>query len=133
MYKGTLVDVKYGGVTMYIGNVLKQRMKDLKITKDQLIEESFVDDEVVEGLLDDTLSISDVEIDDIEFIAEVLYCTPEYFTSDEKRHEDILSSCLNRGKNSLKSNYVKVRIQSIMEDFEFMNDIYEKVESGVNV
>jgi hypothetical protein len=131
MCKSILVDVKYGGVEMFIGSVINDRMTSLGMSKDELIEKSFVDEDVVKGLLNNSISISDVDVDDISFIAEVLYCTSEYFTNKQVRENDILNSSLNRGKSSLKSNKVKVKIQAIMEDFEFMNSIYEQVESGV--
>jgi len=131
MYKKTLVDMRYGGVNMFIGNIMKERMTSLGITENELVEKSFVDEDIVNGLLSNAICVSEVDIDDIDFISQVLYCTPEYFTERDVRDKDVLSSCLNRGCVSIKSNNVKVKIQSIMEDFEFMNSIYEEIESGV--
>lgn len=131
MYKKTLVDMRYGGVNMVIGNIIKERMKSLGITQKELLERSFVDEDILNGLISDCISVSEVDIDDIDFISQVLYCTPEYFTEKKVRDNDVLTSSLNRGDIGIKSNNVKVKIQSIMEDFEFMNSIYEKIENGV--
>lgn len=126
MYKISLVKIVYGGLDMFIGDIMKDRMESLGITECDLINKSLVDDDIVIGLLNNSLSISDVDIDDIDFISQVLYCSPEYFTEKEVRKIDVLNSSLNRGTASIKSNNIKVKIQSIMEDFEFMESIYNE-------
>ncbi|MBU3089826.1 hypothetical protein KPL42_15175 [Clostridium gasigenes] len=129
MVRKVLIDMRVGGENMYIGILIKERMKALGISKDELVENSFVDEEIIDKLLDNKQSISEIDVMDMEFISETLYCKLDYFLDENVRKKDVLNNSLNRGSKSIKSNNVKVKIQDVMENFEMLYTIYE--ESGV--
>lgn len=124
-----LINMRIGGAKMNIGSIMEQRMNALGISRDELIENSFVDEDIIDDLLNNNKTIDEIDMLDMEFISEALYCKTEYFLNEKVREKDVLSNSLNRGKESIKSNNVKVKIQDIMNNFEMLNAIYK--ESGV--
>ncbi|EOU1743909.1 hypothetical protein [Clostridium perfringens] len=127
MYKKIMIDFRFGGEKMFIGKMVLERMNALGMNAKEVSDNTLIDECVINEILEDKLSISEMDILDVEFLAESLYCTPEYFLDENIRKKDVLNSSLNRGRNSIKSNIIKAKIQVVMEDFGFMNDIYSSI------
>lgn len=115
---------------MYIGEVLKQRMIDLDIHPAALAEEALVDRKVIDDILSNKLSISEVDTFDLEFIARVLFCSVDYFLDETVRKTDIIHASMNRGESSPFVNKVKGQLQSFANDFLFLSNIMAEVKGG---
>lgn len=114
---------------MYIGEIMQERMQALNISAEHLAEESLTDIELIDDILNNNKTLEDIEEFDIEFISDVLYCSPEYFIDKEIRDKDILYSSLNRGVKDTKSNITKAKLQKFANDFSFLMEIVDEVES----
>ena len=125
------IELRIGGEEMFIGEIVANRMKLLGLTTKVLSDETFIDEKLIKSLVNNKISINEMDFMDLEFISEALYCDVEYFLDEKKMEKDVLNSSLNRGTDSVKSNIVKVKLQSIMNDFDFISNIYRENESGV--
>lgn len=110
----------------YIGDLLKQRMKALGIEIDKLSNDSLVDKKIIEDLLINKISYEEIDQLDIDFIAQCLYCTSEYFIDEKVREKDIVYASIKQGHNHIEENLVKGKIQQMGADFEFIRCIAEK-------
>lgn len=63
-------------------DILKVRMSHLGIDVKTLAENSFVDEEIINKLVNDEIDIKDVDMIDVEFIESALYCLPGYLIDD---------------------------------------------------
>ena len=102
-------------------DILKVRMNHLGINIKALAENSFVDEKIINKLINNELNIKDVDMIDVEFIENVLYCLPGYLTDDNVRKKDILYN--SKDFENIKANNVKVKIQSLVYDLEFLNSL----------
>ena len=115
---------KVGGVLMkYIGSELQDRMNLLGISVSALSEVTFMDEDLINGIISDRIVYEDIDEFDMSLICSALHCDDRYFTDDEVRNKDLLVSTKNRGKDSVKSKNVKAKIQDFMNDFAFVNEI----------
>ena len=74
---------------MYIGELLKQRMELLGYTNTySLFKDSLVATDVIEDILDNKIQYENIDELDIQFISEVLYCSPEYWADEKIRKKD---------------------------------------------
>lgn len=112
-----------GGKKMYIGGILKQRMQDLNIGLRALADEALVEESQIRDILSDKLSISEIDLMDLDLIAQVLYCNLEYFTNEEIRKSDMINAAMNRGQANSKSNRVKGQLQQFANDFVFLRNL----------
>lgn len=112
---------------MYIGNILKERMDMFKMSIDKLSEESLVDKEVLEDILNNKLSLKEIDEFDLDFISQVLYCTTEYFSDDKVRENDLVYTSYKKGNRNLKCLSTMGKIIRLAEDFEFINGLYKQV------
>ena len=113
---------------MYIGEILRERMTALDINIELLSEKSFVDQEVIEDILYDTIDSDDIDTFDLELISKCLYCDINYFIDKSVRGKDMIHSSMNRGNNDVKSNNVKGQLQVVVNDFVFLRQIMSEIQ-----
>lgn len=106
-----------------IGSELQARMDLLGIDVSALSEITFVDEEIISDMIENRISFEDVDEFDMSLICSVLHCDAQYFIDNEVKNKDLLISTMNRGKDSVKSNDVKAKIQDFMNDFAFVNEV----------
>ena len=109
---------------MSLGNLIKGRMELFNMDMASLSTASFVDIETLRHILADDLE-EEIDEFDINMIASSLYCTPEYFRDDGVRARDIVTNSLNRGIENTKSIFSKAKIQNLVRDFVFIQEIME--------
>lgn len=107
----------------YIGSELQDRMDLLGIDVSALSEMAFMDEDVINDIIEDRISYEDVDEFDMSLICSALHCDSHYFIDSEIRNKDLLVSTMNRGKDTVKSKKVKAKIQDFMNDFAFVNEI----------
>lgn len=107
----------------YIGSELQDRMDLLGIDVSALSEMAFMDEDIINDIIEDKISYEDVDEFDMSLICSALHCDPHYFIDSEIRNKDLLVSTMNRGKDTVKSKKVKAKIQDFMNDFAFVNEI----------
>lgn len=122
---------KKEGENMYIGDVLKQRIDALGLNLDILSENTFIDESFLSKILCNEIKICDIENVDLDIISQALYCTPEYFYSEEARKKDIVNAALNRGFSDVRSNMVKAKLQSFADDFFYLGELFNHNEGGI--
>lgn len=120
-----------GEVKMYIGNILKERMECLGVSISTLAEDAFLDEDIVSNIINNKISLQEIDELDLEFISSSLYCDVDYFKCSESRNKDIIHASMNRGICDPKTNIVKGRLQRFVEDFIFLEDIIKEVKGGV--
>lgn len=119
---------KDGGEKMGIGSVLRERMDCFDMTKDKLCEEALINSDELEALLADEIKYNEIDEVTLSFISQVLYCKPEYFIHAQYRKDDLISSSLNRGASTPKSNEIKGILQSFSEDFCFIMELKSELK-----
>jgi hypothetical protein len=107
----------------YIGRELQDRMNLLGIDVSTLSEMTFMDEDVINDIINNKLAYGDVDEFDLSLICSALHCDALYFIDDEVRNRDLLVSTMNRGKDSIKSKKVKAKIQDFMNDYAFVNEV----------
>lgn len=107
----------------YIGSELRDRMDLLGIDVSALSEITFMDEETINGIIENRISYEDVDEFDMSLICSALHCDTQYFVDSEVRKKDLLISTMNRGKDSVKSMNTKAKIQDFMNDFAFVNEV----------
>jgi transcriptional regulator with XRE-family HTH domain len=119
-----------GEERMNVGGILKKRMKALGINSANLAEQSLVNESIINDIINNKISIDQIDELDLEFISQILYCSPNYFANEEVRKKDIINSALNRGVSDKKSNNVKGKLQQFANDFAFLRSLKLESESG---
>ncbi|WP_374717476.1 hypothetical protein [Neobacillus sp.] len=122
---------KIGGNNMKIGKILKERMDCFNISEEKLCEEALIESDELQAILNDEVSFSEIDEVSLSFISQVLYCSPEYFTNQQLRDKDLVSSSLNRGASTPKSNEVKGILQMFSEDLSFLMELKEDLKGGI--
>lgn len=112
---------------MYIGGVLKERMDCFNISTEHLSEISLVKLEEIEGILNDEISLGDIDEISLNFISQSLYCAPDYFINSDIRESDVIHSSLNRGDATAKSNEIKGKLQMFCDDLSFLMEIKDEI------
>ena len=108
---------------MFIGSHIKDRMELFEMDLTTLSEETFIDEDVLENILEDKITYNDIDKFDIDMIASVLFCVPEYFIDSAIREKDMILNSLNRKEDSIDSILVKGKIQNFIRDFVFVQNI----------
>lgn len=108
---------------VYIGDVVKARMDLFGFTLDRLNEESMLPLNLLEGIIENKISISQIDDFDLNVLASTLYCEPDYFVSEDARNSDVVFASHNRGECTHKSNLVKAKLQNFMKDLLFLKSI----------
>lgn len=112
---------------MYIGEVLKERMECFNISTEHLSKVSLVDYDVIEKMLNNEVSVSDIDEISLSFISQSLYCEPDYFIDPSIRNSDVIHSSLNRGDSTSKSNEIKGILQMFCDDLSFLMEIKDEI------
>ncbi|PSL96324.1 hypothetical protein C6C12_19180, partial [Clostridium botulinum] len=112
-----------GGDKVRAGVLLKERMECLNVSVNKLSDLSLVEEDIITNIIEQNLSVEDIDEMDLDFISQALYCTPEYFYDSKIREKDVINHCLNRGENNVRANLVKVKLQQFANDFEFLMTI----------
>lgn len=107
----------------YIGSELQDRMNLLGIDISTLSEITFIDEEVISGIISNESAYEEIDEFDLSLICSALHCDVQYFIDDDVRNCDLLISTMNRGKDTVKSRNVKAKIQDFMNDFAFVNEV----------
>lgn len=106
----------------YIGNELQHRMTLLGITETELSEITFLDEDLIRKVLNNTVVQEEIEEFDFDLICSALHCDTKYFTDAAIREKDLLFSTSN-SKDTAKSNKIKANIQQFLQDYTFINSI----------
>ena len=107
----------------YIGNVLQERIDLLGIDVSTLSKMTFMDEEVINDVINNKFAFEEIDEFDLSLICSALHCDAQYFVNGEVRNKDLLISTMNRGKDSIKSKNVKAKIQDFMNDYAFVNEV----------
>ena len=107
----------------YIGSELQDRMDLLGIDISTLSNMTFLDEDVICNIINDKFSFEEIDEFDLSLICSALHCDAQYFVNDEVRKKDLLISTMNRGKDTVKSKNVKVKIQDFMNDYAFISEV----------
>lgn len=107
----------------YIGDELRNRMDLLSIDVSALSEMTFIDEDVINDIIDNKLAYEEIDEFDLSLICNALHCDTRYFIDDKIRNNDLLISTMNRGMDTVKSKMVKAKIQDFLNDYAFVNDI----------
>lgn len=105
---------------MFIGDIVAERMKALGMDFKQVLEYSLIEKDILKGIINNELSLSEISYTDLEFLASTIRCPVEYFLDEIIREKNRLTL---DDKNTIQSNIVKANIQCLMEDFAFINKI----------
>ena len=116
----------FGGEDMSIAYLIKERMELLDMDINSLSDKSFMDINTLESIIEEKISLEDVDEFDLNMIASALYCTSEYFFNSDVRERDIITNSLNRGANNTKSIIMKGKIQNFVRDFVFIQAIIDE-------
>ena len=101
----------------YIGSGLQDRMNLLGIDISTLATMTFIDEEVIDDIIHNKTAYEEIDEFDLSLICNALHCDALYFVEDEVKNRDLLVSTMNRGRDSVKSKNVKVKIQDFMNDY----------------
>lgn len=112
----------------YIGELLKDRMKLLDLSANELADMTFMDESSINAIINNTVSFDDIDEFDISLICSSLHCKPEFFTEESVREKDLLMAAMNRGNDNRLSMNIKAKIQDFMNDFAFVNEIMAEVD-----
>ena len=130
-YKGDVENPK-GGIRNFkkavvpFGCLVKERMELLDMDINSLSDETFVEIETLENIIEEKISLKDIEEFDMNMIASALYCTPEYFIDESIREKDIINNSLNRRADNSVSILMKGKIQNFVRDFIFIQGITQE-------
>ncbi|ELC8344103.1 hypothetical protein KLF32_06130 [Clostridium perfringens] len=111
----------------FIGKEFKERMNLLELSVEDLSDESFIDVEDIENIINNKVSFSEIDEFDLGLLCSVLHCNSEYFINKKVREKDLLIGSLNRGKDNLESKKAKAKIQDFINDFDFVSKIMETI------
>lgn len=106
----------------HIRNELQDRMDLFGIDISTLSNMAFVDETIIRDMLNENVMPEDMDEFDLSLICNALHCDIQYFTDDETRKKDLLVSSANK-KDTIKSNYVKAKLQDFMTDYAFIDSI----------
>jgi hypothetical protein len=95
----------------------------LSIDVSALSEMTFIDEDVINDIIDNKLAYEEIDEFDLSLICNALHCDTRYFIDDKIRNNDLLISTMNRGMDTVKSKMVKAKIQDFLNDYAFVNDI----------
>lgn len=111
---------------MGIGNLLEDRMKSLDISATQLADSVFLDEADIDNILENKVTLNQVDSFDLDLISQALYCKPNYFSDPKIREKDLINSSLNRGISDISTNTIKGRIQQLVNDFDFLRGLMKE-------
>lgn len=107
----------------YIGSELQDRMNLLGMDISTLSEMTFMDEDVINDIINNKSAYEEIDEFDLSLICSALHCDALYFVDVEVRNKDLLVSTMNRGKDSVKSKNAKAKIQDFMNDYAFINEV----------
>ena len=110
----------------YIGNELQDRMDLLGLDTSTLSDITFVDEEVINEIINNKLKYEEIDEFELALICSALHCDVRYFVDSKVKSKDLLISTMNRGKETMKSKNVKVKIQDFMNDYAFIKDVLQE-------
>ena len=108
---------------IYIGEVLKNRMDMLSININELADRTFLDNSEIDKILNDSVTVDNIDEYDLTMISNVLHCTPEYFMDESIRKKDFLVGTQNRGIDTEESKKIKLSLQDYLKDFVFLESV----------
>lgn len=107
----------------YIGSEMQDRMNLLGMDVSTLSDMTFMDEDMINGIIDNKTTYEDIDEFDLSLICSALHCDTRYFIDSEVRDKDLLVSTMNRGNETVKSKNVKAKIQDYMNDYAFVSDV----------
>lgn len=115
---------------MYIGELLAQRMNLLGYTDTYtLSKDSLVATDIIENILDNKIQYENIDELDIQFISEVLYCSPEYWADEKIRKKDWI---IKMDKKNSKTNNVIGKLQQFSIDFHCIRNLIKEINDEIN-
>ena len=113
---------------LYIGKEVQDRMELLGLTVKEVADKTFLEEDVVAAIINNEISLENIEEFDFLLLCSVLHCQKDFFTDSEARERDLLSASMNRGLDDKKSMDVKAKLQDFMNGFAFVTDILSEVK-----
>ncbi|SHI24099.1 hypothetical protein SAMN02745823_03799 [Sporobacter termitidis DSM 10068] len=107
---------------MFIGSVLGERMDMLGVSLETLADETMLEKQFIEDILNNRIEFENIDEFDIEVISNALYCDTNYFTDERSRLNDVVLCSKNRGNDTTKSNLAKAKLQSYMRDLIWIKE-----------
>lgn len=109
-----------GGKSMLMGEVIKERLNCLGISFKDFAEETMLEESFLQDIMENRILPIDIDPIDLNIIANVLYCSPEYLIDENSRNKDVVFCSMNRGDTTTKSNLAKAKLQSFMRELLFV-------------
>lgn len=113
---------------LYIGKDMRDRMKLLGLTVDELASKAFMEKETIDALIQNKITLEDIDEFDLSLICAVLHCNTSFFIDADAKEKDLLTASINRGGDNEKSMKVKAKIQDFMNDFIFITNILSEIK-----
>lgn len=112
---------------LYIGSDVQDRMNLLGLNVEELADKTFLEENVVNAILNNEIALEEIDEFDLSLICSVLHCRENFFTDVSVKEKDLLLASMNRGADNEKSMNVKAKIQDFMNDFAFVTDVLSEV------
>ena len=113
---------------MKIGKLLRERMKLLNITLENLYKTTYIDKEILEQLYNNKMEYDELDEYDKEILSNALFCSKDYFINRKERKYDIVTCFLNRGnKQDNKAIKTKCILQRFVKDFIFIDELKNRI------
>lgn len=107
----------------YIGEIMKERMDLLGMNVNSLERNSFVDRRIICYILDDVLAYEEIDKFQLSLLCDALHCDEQYFTDETIRNKDLVIATRDDEKDSVQSNRVKAKIQTLVNDDAFVSNL----------
>ena len=86
----------------YIGKELRDRIDLLGIDVQTLAENTFMDVEILNTIIDDKLAFEDIDEFNFTLICSALHCNPLYFLDEKVKKQDLLIFSMNKKYDTVK-------------------------------
>jgi len=106
-----------------MNTLIKQRMEQFGYDSIKLASESFTDISLINNLIEGKVSVNDLDDFKLQMISSTLCCTPDFFTDENVRKNDIVNASYNRGVDTVKSNRVKVKLKGMVNNYLYAEKI----------
>lgn len=104
-----------------------QRMRLLGITKQDLVQKGFLEPETADAIITGSLPADELDTFEQSLLSNLLACNEDWLTGKNKN--DFLSLSYDRQKDDTASVRAKARIQIFLQDFAFLSEIQNEVNT----
>ncbi len=111
---------------MFIGNLLKERLEMLDMTPADVVNQSFLDMDLIRKILNDEIELENIDYFSLSILCNVLHCKPEYFSEPGIREKDLVYAGKGQKYESPESMRVRANLQTFVNDFGFVQEVQKE-------